>query len=86
MKATLKDMCRLDDIENGLKNNAEAHRNYKLYTSMGNALGIILTGHLYISNGENWNDVPDRNQMQEKDSFGLCFSCSTVENIAMWML
>ena len=39
-----------------------------------------------ISNGANWNDVNDRTLMEANNAYGLCLSCSTRENIAMWML
>ena len=84
---TLKEMI----IENiplseGLKKNGEQHRSYDMYTSMERALGVLLNGEIFLSNGANWNDVNDRYLMDIKKSYALCLSCSTRENIAMWML
>ena len=49
-------------------------------------MGLLLTGNLYISNGQTWNDLPDRRVMKDNHAYGICFSCSTLENVAMWML
>ena len=73
-------------LEEALKKNAESHKNYKTYTSMERALDLLLTGNVYLSNGSNWNDTKDKAQMQKKDAFGISFSYSTRENVAMWML
>ena len=41
---------------------------------------------MYFSNGDKWNDLQDRALMKRCHQYGGCFSWSTVENIAMWML
>lgn len=69
-----------------MKENGTKHLNYRVYTSMERALNVLLTGNLYISNGKNWNDREDSDIMRQRKLFGTCFSCSTRENIAMWML
>ncbi len=75
-----------DSLANGLRINGSQHQNYKMYTSMERALGTLISGYIYLSNGNTWNDVPDHYFMETKNAFATCFSCSTKENIAMWML
>lgn len=70
----------------GLRANGELHISYKMYTSIERALAVIVTGEIFLSNGSRWNDTYDREMMKAKNSFGVCMSCSTSENIAMWML
>lgn len=77
---------KMDDLEAGLMHNGLRHQNYKVYTSMDKALQFMLTGELYFSDGSYWNDVLDREQMALKESYALCTSFSTKENVAMWML
>ena len=69
-----------------LKESGKQHRSYNMYTSMERALGVLLNGEIFLSNGAKWNDVNDRYLMDSKNAYGLCLSCSTRENIAMWML
>lgn len=84
---TLKEMIQNNiPLSEGLKINAKQHRSYDMYTSMERALGILLNGEIYLSNGATWNDVNDRYLMDSKKSYAICLSCSTRENIAMWML
>lgn len=73
-------------LREGLRENALRHRNYNMYTAMDRAMCLILTGNLYISNGQKWNDMLDRELMQRRSAFGICMSCSTIESMAMWML
>lgn len=84
---TLKEMKEKNiSLSEGLKKNGGLHQSYNMYTSMERALGVLLNGEIYLSNGANWNDVNDRYLMDIKKSYALCLSCSTRENIAMWML
>ena len=84
---TLKEMIKRNiPLSEGLKKNGEQHRSYDMYTSMERALGVLLNGELFLSNGARWNDVNDRYLMDSKKSYAICLSCSTRENIAMWML
>ena len=84
---TLQDMIyRNIKLPKVLNENGELHRSYNMYTSMERALGVLQTGEIYLSNGANWNDVNDRTLMEANNAYGLCLSCSTRENIAMWML
>lgn len=73
-------------LRDGLRENALRHRNYNMYTAMDRAMCLVLTGNLYISNGQTWNDKLDREIMQRRSAFGICMSCSTIESMAMWML
>lgn len=75
-----------EELRNGLQENALRHKNYNMYTAMDRAMCLALTGNLYISNGQAWNDVLDREIMQRRSAFGICMSCSTIESMAMWML
>ena len=83
----LKDIAgSSEELEAGLIYNGERHSNYRTYITMEEALNLLISGEMYLSNGKKWNDVTDRNLMGSKNVFAKCFSCSTRENIAMWML
>ena len=73
-------------LSKNLKHNSLLHRNYKLYTSTEIAFAFLVDGYLMLSDGTMWNDTPDSKQMKSKMAYGKCFSWSTRENIAMWML
>ncbi|MCQ2496025.1 MAG: hypothetical protein MJ131_05480 [Lachnospiraceae bacterium] len=75
-----------NSLAKALRFNGGLHQNYKVYTSMERALAFLLTGKIYLSDGQKWNDKEDRISMNEKKVYGHSFSCSTKENIAMWML
>ena len=70
----------------GLKINGQLHKNYKSYTSLDRAKEVLLTGYIYLNNGATWNDIEDSSNMKERGTYGMCFSYSTRENVAMWML
>ena len=83
----LKDMIsNSHSLAEGLKENGKAHQNYKLYLPMERALSFLLTGNLYLSRGTSWNDTSDRILADTNNIYSRCFSYSTRENIAMWML
>lgn len=87
MKHKLAAICAdATTLAAGLQENGCQHRRYKMYTSMERALGILFSGNMYFSNGHTWNDLQDRKLMERCHQYGGCFSWSTVENIAMWML
>ena len=87
MRAKLGKICgNADTLANGLKENGGQHRRYKMYTTMERALSILKSGNMYFSDGNRWNDLQDRQLMARSKQYGGCFSWSTVENIAMWML
>lgn len=73
-------------LNKGLRENALRHKNYNMYTAMDRAMCLLLTGNLYISDGQTWNDKLDRDIMKEQNAYGICMSCSTIESMAMWML
>ena len=73
-------------LSDALKENGASHKNYKFYTSMEQALDFLRSGYLYLSNGSNWNDNRDKEDMMAKKAFAKCFTWSTRENVAMWML
>ena len=86
-------MLKLHEMKNspealnrGLRENVLRHKNYNMYTAMDRAMCLLLTGNLYISNGQTWNDKLDRDIMKEQNAYGICMSCSTIESMAMWML
>lgn len=66
------------------------HNNFKVYTREERLLSWIENNALYLENGKRWNDTDDRIRFNPEDSsklrFGLCFSFSKSENVAMWML
>lgn len=78
--------CDSQKLADYLKLKGERHQNYKLYMAMDRALELLLTGDLYLFDGSKWNDENDRKIMIDKDTYARCFSCSTRENVAMWML
>jgi len=83
----LKEMTHsAEDNARMLKVNGRSHINYKMYTSMQKALDFALTGTIILSDGSVWNDMEDREQMQNKKIFAKCMSFSTRENVANWML
>lgn len=87
MMVKLKDMVdNSDALADGLQQCGKSHRRYNLYTSMERALGLLLNGNLYLSNGAKWNDKHDRDAMSAKRAYAVCMSYATVENVAMWML
>lgn len=69
---------------------AQNHNSYKYYASREKIETIIKSGCIYLSNGNNWNDIIDRSNFNSPNAkyqnFGLCLSYSKSENIAMWML
>ncbi len=53
---------------------------------MERALGFLLSGKIYLNDGSNWNDTDDSAILKKRKLYAKCFSWSTRENIAMWML
>ena len=78
------------ELRNYLKEKGTNHSNYKFYTSLP-VINAILDNHaLFLSKGDNWNDLQDRANFNPDDDsivrFGLCMSYAKSENVAMWML
>lgn len=73
-----------------LRNKAEGHNCYKVYSTFERLRYWEKTRSIYLSTGRHWNDTKDRNNFNFYQSdcvnFGLCFSFSRSESIAMWML
>lgn len=87
MRTRLEDICtNANTLANALRENGCKHRRYKMYTTMERARSILKSGDMYFSDGSGWNDLQDRRLMARSHQYGGCFSWSTVENIAMWML
>lgn len=83
-------ICSPDDLISYLKLKAQSHNYYKLYSSYDKVIAIKNNNCLFLSNGVNWNDVIDRNGFNNPEytaeNFGICFSYSQDESVAMWML
>ena len=83
----LKDMISTSsDLSEGLKQNGLSHVNYKNYTTIERAMDLLLSGYVYLCDGSAWNDTVDREYMKARKAYGMCFSYSTRESVAMWML
>lgn len=80
----------VEELENYLSKKAKNHKNYKYYTNYDRTKNIFYEKAIFLSNGERWNDVKDKNRFNSyKDNFirfGFCLSFSKKENVAMWML
>ena len=86
---SIKDITDKNALFEYLSIKAKNHRKYKMYHTMERIESIIEDECFYLSDGENWNDVTDKNNFNsDKDYkyFGICFSYSISENVAMWML
>jgi hypothetical protein len=73
-----------------LQEKASNHHSYKMYNQIDVVNSTIDNKALYLSTGNDWNDVVDRNNFNNDKltmlNFGRCFSYSTTESVAMWML
>lgn len=72
-----------------LRDKAENHNYYKIYSSDTRITDIIDKKTLYLSDGQGWNDKIDRNNFCREGQlkrFAKCFSFSRSENVAMWLL
>lgn len=75
----------LEKLYDIFKEMGERHSSYKHYAPEYKIDNIINKGYIYLSDGHNWNDPVDKHKMT-KNSFAICFSCSSFESVAMWML
>ena len=79
-----------DELVAYLSAKAKKHKNYKHYTKLYKIETILNNNTIYLSNGNNWNDIIDKNNFNSDTNdvvnFGVCLSYSKSENIAMWML
>lgn len=62
-----------EELDGLLKHNGKLHKNYKMYTSMEQAMSFLLSGNLYLTNGSNWNDKDDRELMKIRNTFAKSF-------------
>lgn len=74
-----------------LNNKGKNHNYFKFYTEREEVVNNILNTHsIYLSRGDNWNDLADRNRFNPDGSdvvrYGICFSFTRSESVAMWML
>lgn len=73
-----------------LKEKGENHRQYKRYAGRDRQIDNLIKCQLILSDGEGWNDTVDainlQNQHPGKRYYSTCFSVSTKENVAMWMI
>lgn len=78
------------NLNNYLRNKGENHNYYKHYSKIDRILNILDKKKIYLKSGENWNDTVDRESFNSDKydfkRFGMCFSFSKNENVAMWML
>ncbi len=88
LKECLDDYKLLDKYlrEKGRRHNY--YRNYSRFPRLSN--NLYKDKVIYLSDGTGWNDKYDveqfRNNKSKKKLFGLCFSYSIYESVAMWML
>lgn len=88
---TLKNNCATSDsLQAYLRLKGSNHNYYKCYSSLERIIDIRDSQNLYLSNGEDWNDIIDRESFNEISNshmnYGKCFSFSRDESVAMWML
>ena len=65
------------------------HKYYKYYAPKHYIDTILREEAVFLSDGENWNDVRDKERLNDDNRykrFALCLSYSRSENVAMWML
>lgn len=78
------------DLTEYLKKKGSNHNCYKYYSTISKIVSIRDNKCLYLSQGNNWNDITDRetfNSINYKNvNYGMCFSYSRDEKVAMWML
>lgn len=72
-----------------LSRKAVNHKYYKYYAPKHYIDTILREEAVFLSDGENWNDVSDKERLNDDNRykrFALCLSYSRSENVAMWML
>ena len=88
---TLENNCNtIENLKAYLRQKGKNHNSYKAYSTLDRVVEIRDKKFLYLSNGETWNDLTDRNNFNSAANsvvnYGKCFSFSQDENVAMWML
>jgi len=93
-------MSKMPELEDKLKNGllddflrerGRRHKYYRTYNKIPRLfMNYYVDKKLYLSDGFNWNDVIDAdyfyNASDKIKYYGLCFSYSINESVAMWML
>lgn len=78
------------DVLSFLADRGGMHREYKHYATRARIAGILGGGALYLTDGTSWNDKYAREHFNPSfmstKRFGACFSASSAESVAMWML
>lgn len=85
----LKNISNERDLKKYLNEKALSHRNFKVYHNSYVTDSILTNKFLLLKDGTDWNDSWDSknfNSSKTKKHFGMCFSFSRSENVAMWML
>lgn len=85
----LSDCNTIEEIHDYLKLKAENHNYLKIYGKRAHIEYMLQENALFLSKGNNWNDIDDARRFDSdvsQDYFGRCFSFSKSENVAMWML
>ena len=79
-----------DEFLGLLRDFAIRHKRYRHYSKLCRIEQIAKTGRITLSDGSDWNDPVDRDRFNPKGlpgrRYGMCFSYSSDESIAMWML
>lgn len=92
IKKSIKDNSfeNSDSLKSYLVEKAKNHTHFKYYSKSKYISNIIKNHTIYLTNGENWNDILDReninNDNSDYENFAVCLSFSKSENVAMWML
>lgn len=78
------------DVLSFLASKGRSHHNYRHYATRQRIEDILSGSALYLTDGSNWNDKYDQERFNPQymgvKRFGVCFSASSSESIAMWML
>ena len=77
------------DLADYLRQKASRHSHFKFYSGYRAIESICDRDCIFLSDGKNWNDPIDCQNMQNDENFynfGICFSFSVSENVAMWLL
>lgn len=87
----LKDNLKPGSLDEYLKKRGRRHKYYRMYNKLPRLAGnYILNKKLYLTDGSDWNDVIDSQNFSDASNdikyYGACFSFSTTESVAMWML
>lgn len=88
-KEKMTDQTSAGGLVTYLSQKAVHHKYYKYYAPKHYIDTILREEAVFLSDGENWNDVRDKERLNDDNRykrFALCLSYSCSENVAMWML